>query len=313
MPHSPQSKPISNFKKQMMAAVKILVTGANGQLGKSIASIAINYPDFEFRFAGRDELSITDEAAVTEIFNSFQPDYCVNAAAYTAVDKAEADIEGAMAVNATAVGILARASRLADAGFIHVSTDYVFSGTSETPYTEADATDPVNRYGSSKLAGEQLALAENPRAIIIRTAWVYGEFGNNFLKTMMRLMKDRKEIGVVYDQVGAPTYATDLGAAILEIIQQASRDHDVWVPGIYHYSNRGKISWFDFASAIKTRIGSECRVNAITTPEFPTPARRPAFSLLDTSKIRETYKLDIPQWEHSLDLCISRMGGYTKQ
>ena len=291
-----------------MAAIRILVTGANGQLGKSIASLAPLYPQFLFTFANREQLSITDVIAVKQVIAEVKPDFVINAAAYTAVDKAETDIEGANAVNGTAPGILAAASQTAGAGFIHVSTDYVFDGTSETPYTEDHPTDPVNEYGRSKLAGEQLVMKENPKAIIIRTAWVYSEFGNNFVKTMMRLMKDRPQIGVVFDQVGAPTYAVDLAAAILDIIDKSVNASEAWVPGIYHYSNRGKISWYDFASAIKSRIGASSTVNAITTPEFPTPAKRPAFSLLDTQKIRDTFQLTIPQWEHSLDVCLKRLG-----
>lgn len=290
-----------------MAAIKILVTGANGQLGKSVASLASIYPQFAFTFVNREQLSITNAAAVDQVFGDVRPNFVINAAAYTAVDKAETDVEGATAVNSTAPGMLAAASKKAGARFIHVSTDYVFSGTSETPYTEDHPTDPVNQYGRSKLAGELLVMKENASAIIIRTAWVYSEFGNNFVKTMMRLMKDRPQIGVVYDQVGAPTYAVDLAAAILDIIAKAAVNAETWVPGIYHYSNRGKISWYDFACAIKNRIGASSVVNAITTPEFPTPAKRPAFSLLDTQKIRDTFQLTIPQWEHSLDVCISRL------
>ncbi len=291
-----------------MAAIKILVTGANGQLGRSIASLAPQYPQFAFTFANREELSITDVDAVNNTFAAITPDFVINAAAYTAVDKAESDVEGARAVNATAPGILAAAAKRNGAKFIHVSTDYVFNGTSETPYKEDHPTDPVNEYGRSKLAGEELVVKEDPQAIIIRTAWVYSEFGNNFVKTMMRLMNDRPQIGVVYDQVGAPTYAVDLAAAILDIISTTAESPDAWVAGVYHYSNRGKISWYDFACAIKNRIGATSTVKAITTPEFPTPAKRPAFSLLDTQKIRDTYQLTIPQWEHSLDVCIRRLG-----
>ncbi|RYY19992.1 MAG: dTDP-4-dehydrorhamnose reductase [Chitinophagaceae bacterium] len=230
-----------------MAAIKILVTGANGQLGKSVASLASIYPQFAFTFVNREQLSITNAVAVDQVFGDVRPNFVINAAAYTAVDKAETDVEGATAVNSTAPGMLAAASKKAGARFIHVSTDYVFSGTSETPYTEDHPTDPVNQYGRSKLAGELLVMKENASAIIIRTAWVYSEFGNNFVKTMMRLMKDRPQIGVVYDQVGAPTYAVDLAAAILDIIAKAAVNAETWVPGIYHYSNRGKISWYDFA------------------------------------------------------------------
>lgn len=291
-----------------MAKTTILVTGANGQLGQSIGSISNEYPQFDFQFVTRDSVSIDNAAEVDAAFTKVQPNYCINAAAYTAVDKAENDEEGAVAINGTAVGILADASKKAGVRFIHVSTDYVFDGLSETPYKEDHDTDPVNIYGASKLAGENLALKKNEQSIIIRTAWVYSEFGNNFVKTMLRLMKDRKEIGVVADQVGAPTYATDLARGILDIIEKTSGNQLAWTPGLYHYSNRGRISWFDFAESIKVKTKQSCKVNAITTSEFPTPAKRPAFSLLDTSKIRQTYRLEIPQWEESLDLCLGKLG-----
>jgi len=282
-----------------MANKKILVTGANGQLGKSLHSVAAEYPSFDFYFAGRDLVAVDDSVSVSAVFAEFKPDFCVNAAAFTAVDKAESDKDTAMAVNGTAVGILSETCRSNGAKFIHVSTDYVFDGLSEVPYKEDHLTDAVNYYGASKLAGEELAVQKNPDTIIIRTAWVYSEYGNNFVKTMLRLMKDRKEIGVVMDQIGTPTYAKDLAHAILDIVGGS-----VWAPGIYHYSNRGKISWYDFAEAIKIKSGFDCLVKPITTPEFPTPAKRPAFSLLDTSKIRETFDLNIPGWEESLDVCL---------
>ncbi|RYY21136.1 MAG: dTDP-4-dehydrorhamnose reductase [Chitinophagaceae bacterium] len=291
-----------------MANHKILVTGANGQLGQSLKAVSHDYPQFEFHFAGRDNISIDDARAVDAAFAAFKPDYVINAAAYTAVDKAESDKDGALAINGKAVGILAEASKKVNAGFIHVSTDYVFDGLSETPYTEDHPTDPVNNYGASKLEGEKLALEKNDGSIIIRTAWVYSEFGNNFVKTMLRLMKDRKEIGVVYDQVGAPTFASDLARGILDIIAKTAANKLTWVAGLYHYSNQGRISWYDFAESIKSKTNQTCKVNAITTPEFPTPAKRPAFSLLDTSKIRSTYQLDIPGWEESLDVCLIKLG-----
>ena len=285
-----------------MANKKILVTGANGQLGKSLHSIAAEYPSFDFTFAGRDSVAVDDAVSVSSAFAEVKPDFCVNAAAFTAVDKAETDNATARIVNGTAVGILAAACAAAGAKFIHVSTDYVFNGLSEVPYKEDHPTDPVNQYGTSKLLGEALALLKNPESVIIRTAWVYSEYGNNFVKTMMRLMKERKEVGVVMDQIGAPTYARDLAHAILDIISGSE-----WVPGIYHYSNRGKISWYEFAEAIKIKNGFDCVVKPITTPEFPTPAKRPAFSLLDTSKISETFELRIPGWEESLDVCLGNL------
>ncbi|MET0299177.1 MAG: dTDP-4-dehydrorhamnose reductase [Flavitalea sp.] len=278
-----------------MAKKKILVTGANGQLGSAIQSIHNNYSSFDFLFAGRDQLAVDSYSSVEKVFKSFKPDFVINAAAYTAVDKAETERDAAETINVTAVGLLAAAAVKYNAQLIHISTDYVFDGNSEKPYTEEDPTEPIGFYGATKLAGEEAALFTDEQAIVIRTAWVYSAFGNNFYKTMKRLMSERSEINVVNDQVGAPTNAADLATAILDIIASGK-----WEPGVYHYSNSGKVSWYDFAVAIRDQIGSTCVVNAIPSSAYPTPAKRPSFSLLDTTKIIKTYKVKVPEWKESL-------------
>jgi dTDP-4-dehydrorhamnose reductase len=283
---------------------KIIVTGANGQLGRELQEAAKLYASsFEFIFLGREGAAIDDAEKVSEIFSTVQPYACINCAAYTAVDKAESEQEKAFAVNGAAVGILAAACKAVAARFVHVSTDYVFDGQSATPLKESDRTGPINVYGASKLQGEQLAMQNNPETVIIRTAWVYSEFGNNFVKTMIRLMKEKPSLSVVADQIGSPTYAADLARAILHILSA-----DRFVPGIYHYSNEGRISWFEFALAIRELIDSPTPVTPIPTEKFPTPAKRPHYSLLDKSHIRDVYGVDVPQWKDSLSVCIGRLG-----
>lgn len=296
-----------------MAKPKILVTGANGQVGMSLRTLSAGYPSFDFIFLTKEELPIHRFELVSQYFDVVRPAYCINAAAYTAVDKAETDRETAFLVNGDAVGVLASVCKKYSTRFIHISTDYVFDGTSPEPYKEDAPTNPINAYGISKLRGEALCLLYNPDAIIIRTAWVYAEHGNNFVKTMLRLMKERPAINVVNDQVGAPTYASDLAKAMLEIVQRELSIVNQrpitssWIPGIYHYSNQGRISWYDFAVAIKELSGSACTVNPIPGAQYPTPAKRPAFSLLDTSKIQATYQLVIPVWKESLQRCLQHL------
>ncbi|HTL09361.1 MAG TPA: dTDP-4-dehydrorhamnose reductase [Chitinophagaceae bacterium] len=287
-----------------MATPVVLVTGANGQLGSALRSIAGNYPGLQFLFVTHATLPLEDAAAVHALLMEQAPAYCINCAAYTAVDKAETEREQAMLVNANAAGILAAACKVAGTKFIHVSTDYVFAGNGERPYKEADATAPVNYYGATKLAGEQQCQQVNAESIIVRTSWVYSAFGNNFVKTMLRLMRERTSINVVNDQLGSPTYAIDLAEALLSVIEGTINGHHAWVPGIYHYSNEGIISWFDFAAAIQQLSGSNCTVQPIPSSAFPTPAKRPAYSAMDKGKIKKIFGLHIPDWQQSLLACI---------
>jgi len=281
---------------------KILVTGANGQLGSDLRDLSSSYPQYEFVFTDVAELSITDRDAVYNFFREQTPAYLVNCAAYTAVDKAESERELCDQINGTAVGILASACSQYGTRFIHISTDYVFDGNASTPLKESDEVDPVNAYGASKLLGEQLAVQNDPDVIIIRTSWVYSFYGKNFVKTMMRLMSEKESIGVVNDQVGSPTYAADLAEAIMHIISSGK-----WVPGIYNYSNKGIISWLDFANEIKTQIKSSCTVNPLSTEQFSTPAKRPKYSALDKTKIQTTFSVGLKDWKDSLRACISKL------
>jgi dTDP-4-dehydrorhamnose reductase len=278
----------------------ILITGANGQLGREFQQLKNNFPEYKFLFVAKDELSIADEQAVNSFFTNNSINVCINCAAYTAVDKAETEKELATAVNSTAVGYLAKACKNNNAYFFHISTDYVFDGKGTNPYTEIEPTNPVNFYGQTKLNGELNAIKENEHSIIIRTAWVYSSFGNNFVKTMMRLMNERESIGVVNDQYGCPTYAADLAAAIMQIIISNN-----FVAGVYHYSNKGKISWYDFAKENAEQTNSNCMVNGITTAQFPTPAARPSYSVLDSTKISSTFNIVIPEWKESLKKCLA--------
>lgn len=287
-----------------MSQPVILVTGANGQVGQELQALAASYPAFTFVFTSRDNMPINDAAAVEAYFAKYCPAYCINCAAYTAVDKAETEREAAFDINAEGTRILAVASKAHNTKLVHISTDYVFNGQSPEPYKEEAATDPVNQYGASKLQGEQWCVQNNADAVIIRTAWVYSSFGKNFVKTMLRLMQERPAISVVNDQVGAPTYAADLAQCILHIVTNSTSNNANWHAGIYHYSNQGRISWYDFAVAIKELTGSACTVSAIPSSQFPTPAKRPSFSLLDTNKIQQTFNCTIPEWKASLKQCI---------
>lgn len=273
----------------------ILVTGAGGQLGQSIQEIAPNYTDCRFFFATRDILDITDQQALVHFFAEHSFDVVINCAAYTAVDKAESDIEAARLINATSTKYLAQITSEYNIPLIHISTDYVFDGNSSTPRAESDAVNPIGVYGQTKLEGEQFALAINPKTIIIRTSWVYSKYGANFVKTMLRLYREKQEIGVVNDQLGSPTNAIDLAQAIMTIISQDSKEY-----GIFNYSNEGQCSWYEFAMKIKELTGSSIHINGIPTSAYPTPAKRPAYSLLDKTKIKKIYHLEIPRWEESL-------------
>lgn len=280
---------------------KILVTGANGQLGSEIKVLASHYQNFNFVFTDIAEFPLDKTAVIVANFNDIQPDIVINCAAYTAVDKAEQDVEIADAVNNLAIATLSKLCASSDAKLIHISTDYVFDGNSPVAYTEEDIPNPQSVYGITKLAGEKACIENCPESIIIRTAWVYSEFGNNFVKTMLRLMTERDVIGVVNDQIGTPTYAADLAQVILTIL-----DSGKWESGIYHYSNQGEISWFDFASDIKEISGLTCEVNGIPGSAYPTPAKRPPFSLLDKTKIKLVYGIQIPDYKESLKIMLSK-------
>ncbi len=283
----------------------ILVTGANGQLGNEMRVISSGYHAFNFLFVTKDDLRIDDMDAVKNYFSSHSIDYCVNCAAYTAVDKAETESETALLINATAVGNLAAVCKNYSTQFIHISTDYVFDGTATVPYTEDHPVAPVNTYGATKLKGEELAWQNNSGSIIIRTSWVYSSFGNNFVKTMLRLMKEKEQLNVVSDQEGCPTYAADLAATIMQIITSGKAAEQ---PGIYNYSNTGVINWYQFAVAIKELSGSKCLVNPIPSSNYPTPAKRPSYSVMDTAKIQQTFNIAIPFWKDSLQKCLSLLG-----
>lgn len=287
-----------------MSNLKILITGANGQLGNEFRSLSAKYPGDSFIFLTRQELSIDNADNVRQVLQEHNPHWVVNCAAYTAVDKAETEKELAMAINAEGAGTLAAVCKELGSRFIHISTDYVFDGSSASPYREDAATGPINTYGQTKLRGEELVLSNNSDAMIIRTSWVYSYFGNNFVKTMLRLMNERESINVVSDQVGSPTYAADLAAAIMQIIHSNPNGN---AKGIFHYSNEGEISWYQFAQAIKELTGSSCNVNPIPSSQYPTPAKRPQYSLLDKSRIRNAFHLEIPHWKKSLEACIDRL------
>jgi len=280
----------------------ILITGANGQLGNEIKIISGIFPSYRFLFTSKEELSIDNTESVKSFFDKHQIDYCINCAAYTAVDRAESEKEKAFLINADAVGDLAKLCNENQVKLIHISTDYVYDGSSGIPLKEDAAVGPVNVYGSSKLKGEQLALEQNPSTLIIRTSWVYSSFGNNFVKTMLRLFKERDEINVVNDQLGSPTYAADLADVIMKFIQQMEKGKTF--SGIVNYSNDGVTTWYNFAKEIKALVQSNCKICPIPTSAYKTPAERPQYSVLDTSKIRELLEINIPLWKESLKSCI---------
>ena len=278
---------------------KILVTGANGQLGQCLQKISSQFEEFEFIFTDSETLDITNKEEVNDFFWQNAPDFCINAAAYTAVDLAETDIEKAFLVNADGTENLAEACAENNAQFIHVSTDYVFDGENNLAYTEEDFTNPLGVYGASKLAGDELALEVNPCSVILRTSWVYSEFGKNFVKTMLRLFATKEELNIVADQFGQPTNANDLAEAIMKIIKS-----EKITPGIFNFSNLGRISWFDFAEKIAELSEAKIKLNAIETSQYPTPAKRPKNSVLDLDKISKTYAIQLKPWEESLEGCV---------
>ncbi len=287
--------------------MNIIVTGAYGQLGNEINCLTSKYPDWQFIFTDIDSMDITSENAVKDFFEKNNPEYIINCAAYTAVDKAESDTETAETVNSLAPGLLAKYAKQFTAKMIQVSTDYVFDGSASKPYIETDNVNPQSIYGKTKLSGEQLSVAENAETIIIRTSWLYSSFGNNFVKTMLRLAVERGKINVVFDQVGTPTFAADLANIILTIIEISEKEPEKFVPGIYHYSNEGVASWYDFAKAIFEISEVKCTVSPVRSIEFPTPAKRPEYSVLDKSKIKNTFGISIPYWKESLKICLRKL------
>lgn len=282
--------------------MNILVTGCNGQLGNEIQLLEKGNGKHVFFNTDVNELDITDENAINAFVDANNIEGIINCAAYTAVDKAESNEALCHTLNATAPGYLAAAMGRRGGWMVQVSTDYVFDGTKHTPYSETDPTCPDSVYGRTKLEGEQLVRQHCERAMIVRTAWLYSIFGNNFVKTMIRLGKEKTELGVIFDQIGTPTYARDLAVAIMTAVENGI------IPGIYHFSNEGVTSWYDFTKAIHRIAGiSGCHVRPIHTEEYPTPARRPHYSVLDKTKIKATYNIEVPYWEESLAECISKL------
>ena len=282
----------------------ILVTGSMGQLGSEIKELSSNY-NYNFFFTTRDDIDITNKDNIKEYCQTNSINVIINCAAYTAVDKAQSDIENADLVNRKAVKKLSIVAKELDIKLIHISTDYVFDGKNFKPYVEEFQTNPQSVYGKTKLDGENEIRDINPlNSIIIRTSWVYSYYGNNFVKTMLRLGKEKEELGVIFDQIGTPTYAKDLAKTILDIIPQIENSK----VEIYNYSNEGVLSWYDFAKEIMKMAKLNCKINPIETYQYPTPAKRPHFSLLNKSKIKSKFNLEIPYWKDGLDDCLKRLG-----
>jgi dTDP-4-dehydrorhamnose reductase len=285
-------------------SIRVLVTGAKGQLGHSLQGQTMNLPaSWNFLWTDVDELDITSAEAIESFFALKHPEFVVNCAAYTAVDKAESEPDKALFINALAPELLAAACHRHGARLIHVSTDYVFNGRKRTPYLENDPTDPQGIYGSTKLQGELRVMEQAPDNLILRTSWLYSEYGHNFVKTMLRLGREKEEISVVNDQFGSPTYAGDLATAILELIRNS---HKV-AGGVYHYCNQGITTWHTLASKVMELAGLSCKVKAITTAGYPTAAHRPEYSVLDTQRIRTAIGIDIPDWQTSLKTCLGNL------
>ena len=282
--------------------MNILVTGSNGQLGNEIRVLAADNERDTFFFTDVEELDITNKTAILEFAQDKRIDMIINCAAYTAVDRAETDEPLARLINALAVLNLGEVASETGARIVHVSTDYVFDGKAFVPYRESDEPNPVSAYGRTKLEGEQLLQQACAEAVIIRTAWLYSEYGNNFVKTMLRLGSERESLRVVYDQVGSPTYALDLARAIMKIVET-----DKWVPGVYHFTNEGVCSWYDFTVAIHGLAGIECDVEPVRSEQYPTPTERPHYSVLDKQKIKETYGVAVPHWHDGLQRCLKNM------
>ena len=286
------------------ANINVLVTGSMGQLGSEIKELSSNY-NYNFFFTTRDDIDITSKDSIKEFCQTNSINVIINCGAYTAVDKAESDMENADLVNRKAVKKLSIVAKELNIKLIHISTDYVFDGKNFKPYVEEFQTNPQSIYGKTKLDGENELLDINPlNSIIIRTSWVYSYYGNNFVKTMLRLGKEKEELGVIFDQIGTPTYAKDLAITILDIIPQIENSK----VEIYNYSNEGVLSWYDFAKEIMKMAKLNCKINPIETYQYPTPAKRPHFSLLNKSKIKSKFNLEIPYWKDGLDDCLKRLG-----
>ena len=282
----------------------ILVTGSNGQLGSELRVLAQKYPAYNFHFTDYKALDITNHSAVKAFVKEAHISVIINCAAYTAVDKAESDLEMSTKLNHLAVENFGKIAKESNIQLIHISTDYVFDGTNYMPYTEEDKTNPQSVYGSTKLAGEKALQQINPaNSIIIRTSWVYSSFGNNFVKTMLRLANERTELGVIVDQIGTPTYARDLAKVLLEIIPKLNNNN----LELYHFSNKGVCSWYDFAKAIFDLKEVDRKVNAIETSQYPTAAKRPFYSLLNKNKIENSFQIEIPNWRASLKECLQQL------
>ncbi len=288
-------------------ASTILVTGSAGQMGQELQMLAAQFPTFHFYFADKKELDITDKKLVNQFFHSQKFDYCINCAAYTAVDKAESEPDLAYNINVKSVMNVAKACKNTGTTLIHLSSDYVYHNLNCTPLNESDPTFPQSVYAQTKLDGEQAALAIWEQTMVIRTSWVYSRFGHNFVKTMLRLGKERPELRVVYDQIGTPTYARDLAKAVLDIIQKVENGliNRELLYDVYNYSNEGVTSWYDFAKAIFEISHISCNVIPIETKDYPTAAVRPPFSLLNKAKIKETFRLEIPYWKDALRSCLA--------
>lgn len=284
----------------------VLVTGANGQLGSSLRALSSQYPSYTFLFTDVDQLDICNRDAVKAYVTGNGVNYILNCAAYTAVDAAEDNETLCRQINCEAVRNLGEAASEAGAKVIHISTDYVFDGTGHRPYTESDATCPVSVYGRTKLAGEEALAEVCPESVIIRTAWLYSEYGRNFVKTMLRLGKEKEELSVVFDQVGTPTYAGDLAKTVWAVVEAA--EEGAFRPGIYHFSDEGVCSWYDFTVKILQLAGADCRVKPIESKDYPSRAARPPFSVLNKGKIKAVYGLAIPHWEESLRTCLVALG-----
>lgn len=281
----------------------ILVTGSNGQLGSEIRKIAPEFPDFNFQFTSREDLPLEDTESIRRIFEEQQYHYCINCAAYTAVDKAEENQDEAFLINAASVENLAIICHEHQTKLIHISTDYVFNGKSKKPLKEEDGVSPLNIYGRSKLRGEELLLNKNPNALILRTSWVYSSFGNNFVKTIFRLCKEGKKLNVINDQFGCPTYAVNIAAVIIHLILHTENNENPI--GILHYCDKGVTNWYDFARAIKNYSACRCEITPVTTAQYKTAAKRPQYSILDSSKIQKLLELQIPSWQQSLKKCLN--------